>query len=109
MVASFLILTTGHLEQGRKRHTGVLEGAPSSESASRESHGERMPREEAAMRYFTRQLQGGVLMSREDALCLASRVLAFLFMVWALWELSYLPDQVQSFLHYAEYQTTPST
>ena len=48
-------------------------------------------------------------MSREDAVCLASRTLAFLFMVWALWELSYLPDQVQSFLHYAEYQATPST
>ncbi len=30
-------------------------------------------------------------------------------MILALWELSYLPEYVQSFLHYADYQATPST
>jgi len=48
-------------------------------------------------------------MSKEDTLCLASRVLALFFMICALWELSYLPEFVQSFFHYADYQATSST
>ena len=53
------------------------------------------------MRYFSRRVQRGFF--------LASRVLAFLFMILTLWELSYLPEFVQSFLHYADYPATPST
>jgi hypothetical protein len=37
----------------QKRHTGVLEGTPSSEAALREAHGEMMSRKIPAMRYFT--------------------------------------------------------
>jgi hypothetical protein len=48
-------------------------------------------------------------MSRENAVCLASRVLAILFTVFTLMELSHLPDYVQSFVHYADYEIRPST
>jgi len=39
-------------------------------------------------------------MSRRDALVLASRALAFLLGVWALSEVSYLPESLHSFLRY---------
>lgn len=48
-------------------------------------------------------------MSRENAIGLATRVLAVLFTVCMLWELSYLPEYVQSFLHYGEYEIGRST
>lgn len=39
-------------------------------------------------------------MSRKDALVLASRALALVFGVWALSEISYLPEILHSFLRY---------
>ncbi|MFZ0733459.1 MAG: hypothetical protein WAM79_14115 [Candidatus Sulfotelmatobacter sp.] len=48
-------------------------------------------------------------MSRENVVCLAGRVLALLFTVFTLCELSYLPEYVQSFLHYADYEIGPTT
>jgi hypothetical protein len=42
-------------------------------------------------------------MSREDAVVLASRSLALLFTVWALSEVSYLPDRLYSFLQYGRH------
>ena len=39
-------------------------------------------------------------MSRKDAIMLASRTLAILLTVWALTDVSYLPERVHSFLHY---------
>jgi hypothetical protein len=41
-------------------------------------------------------------MSRRDAVVLGSRLLAVLLSVWVLSEISYLPVNVDSFLHYAE-------
>jgi hypothetical protein len=40
-------------------------------------------------------------MSRRDAVLLASRRLSVLITIWALTELSYLPERLHSFLHYA--------
>src|SRR5260370_6936178 len=48
-------------------------------------------------------------MSREDALVLASRALALLFAVWALGEVSYLPERLHSFLHYVNQEPGSST
>lgn len=48
-------------------------------------------------------------MSRENAVRLAGRVLALLFTVCTLWELSHVPEYVQSFLHYDEFEIGPST
>jgi hypothetical protein len=42
------------LRTGWKRHTGVLEGTPSSEAALRDAHGKRMRDRLPAMRYFSR-------------------------------------------------------
>src|ERR1035441_9494831 len=42
------------LRTGWKRHTGVLEGTPSSEAAPRDAHGKRMRDRLPAMRYFSR-------------------------------------------------------
>jgi hypothetical protein len=42
-------------------------------------------------------------MSRADAVVLASRSLALLFTVWALAEVSYLPDRLYSFLQYGRH------
>jgi hypothetical protein len=39
-------------------------------------------------------------MSRKDAVVLASRALALLLSVWALSEMSYLPQGIHSFLRY---------
>ena len=48
-------------------------------------------------------------MSRKDALLLASRALAVLLTLWALAEVSYLPEFAHSFLHYLRYERTAST
>jgi hypothetical protein len=48
------------------------------------------------------------MMSRKDAVTLASRMLAVLLTVSALAELSYLPGRLHSFLHYGG-QGAPST
>ena len=48
-------------------------------------------------------------MSREEAVCLASRALAFIFVTSALVELSHVPEFVQTFLYYAKYAVTSST
>ena|SRR5271165_3696501 len=48
-------------------------------------------------------------MSREDAVLLASRALAVLFIVWALAEVANVPGYVQSFLHYSGHQAISST
>ena len=48
-------------------------------------------------------------MSRKDALLLASRGLAVLLTLWALAEVSYLPEFAHSFLHYIRYERTSST
>jgi hypothetical protein len=40
-------------------------------------------------------------MSRKDAVLLASRTLAALLIVWALSDLSYLPERLNSFLRYS--------
>ena len=48
-------------------------------------------------------------MSRQDAIVLASRTLAALLTVWALTEASHLPEYIQSFFHYAEYEPTLAT
>jgi hypothetical protein len=41
------------------------------------------------------------LMSREEAITLASRTLAVLIMVWTLTDISYLPGSIYAFLHYS--------
>jgi len=48
-------------------------------------------------------------MSREDAVCLASRALAFIFVTSALAELSHVPEFMQTFFYYAKYAVTSST
>jgi hypothetical protein len=48
-------------------------------------------------------------MSRKDAVVLASRALAVLFVVWALGEASYLPERLHSLLHYVDEETGPAT
>jgi len=47
-------------------------------------------------------------MSRKDAVVLASRTVALLLIVWALTELSHLPERVYSFLRYLNPGPTPS-
>jgi hypothetical protein len=47
-------------------------------------------------------------MSRKDAVILASRTLAVLFTVWALSEVSYLPERLHSFLRYSNQDAAPS-
>jgi hypothetical protein len=47
-------------------------------------------------------------MSRKDAVILASRTLAVLLTVWALSEVSYLPERFNSFIYYLNRQPTPS-
>jgi len=48
-------------------------------------------------------------MSRIDAILLASRTLAILLTVWALTDVSYLPGNVYTFLHYSNVElTSPS-
>lgn len=41
-------------------------------------------------------------MSRNDAVTIASRMLSILLTLWALAEMSYLPEFVQSYLHYSK-------
>jgi hypothetical protein len=48
-------------------------------------------------------------MSRKDAVMLASRTLATLLTVWALAEVSYLPEYLHSFLHYLNHAPPSST
>ena len=48
-------------------------------------------------------------MSKKDAVVLASRVVALYLTVWALYEVSFAPESVQSFLHYLKYPPTAST
>lgn len=47
-------------------------------------------------------------MSRKDAVLLASRVLAVLITVWALTDLSYLPERLHSYLHYTQLSDSSS-
>jgi hypothetical protein len=47
-------------------------------------------------------------MSRKDAIVLAARTLAVLLTVWALTDVSYLPDRLYSFLYYLNQQPTSS-
>ncbi len=48
-------------------------------------------------------------MSKQEGVVIASRALAVLMTVWALVDVSYLPEHVQSFVHYMYYERTPST
>jgi len=48
-------------------------------------------------------------MSRKDAIVLAGRTLAVLLTVWALTDVSYLPERLHSFLFYLNRQPTSST
>ncbi len=48
-------------------------------------------------------------MSRKDAVLLASRTLALLFIVSALIEVSYLPERLHSFLHYVNQEPASSS
>ena len=48
-------------------------------------------------------------MSRKDNVVVASRALAVLFSAWSLGEVSYLPERLQSFLHYMNQETGSST
>jgi hypothetical protein len=48
-------------------------------------------------------------MSRKDAVVLASRALALLFIVWALVDASHLPEYLHSFLHYVDENPVPTT
>jgi hypothetical protein len=48
-------------------------------------------------------------MSKKDALLLASRAVALFLTVAALSEMSYVPEFVNSFLHYHKYAPTAST
>jgi hypothetical protein len=82
----------------------------SSKSALRDAHGKKMREGTPAMRYFNRtRLRGGKMMSRKDAVTLASRTLAILLTVWALTDVSYLPERVHSFLHYLNHPPASST
>ena len=47
-------------------------------------------------------------MSKKDAVLLASRALALLLTVWALSDVSSMPEQVHSFLHYLRQEPTSS-
>ncbi len=48
-------------------------------------------------------------MSRRDAVVLASRTLALLLAMWALNEVSYLPETLHSFLRYINQEPASST
>jgi hypothetical protein len=48
-------------------------------------------------------------MSKKDALLLASRTLALLLAVWALTEVSYLPESLLSFFRYRDQEPGSST
>ena len=48
------------------------------------------------------------MISRKDAIVLASRTLATLLIVWALTEVSHLPGAVQSFMHYVNSEASSS-
>ena len=48
-------------------------------------------------------------MSKQEDIVIVSRALAIFMSVWALAEVSYLPEHVQSYIHYMYYETTPST
>jgi ABC-type anion transport system duplicated permease subunit len=62
------------------------------------------------MRYFSRAaFIGGKVMARKDSVLLVSRALAVLLTVFALREVSYLPEFVHSFVHYLRYELTPVT
>jgi hypothetical protein len=88
-----------------QRHTGVLEGTPSGETALLDAHAGKMLVGPPAMRYFIRAaFSPEGTMSKEDAVVLASRTLALLLTVWALAEMANLPSYLQSFLHYADHQ-----
>src|ERR1700686_362997 len=52
------------------------------------------------------QTDGDMDMSRKDAVLLASRALAVLFIVSALIEMSYLPERLHSFLRYANQEAS---
>jgi hypothetical protein len=43
-------------------------------------------------------------MPRKDAVVLASRTLATLLIVWTLTDVSYLPENLHSFLHYLNHE-----
>jgi len=44
------------------------------------------------------------MLSRKDAVVLASRTLATLLIVWALSDVSYLPERLHSLLHYLNHE-----
>jgi hypothetical protein len=63
----------------------------------------------SAMRYFSRTaFEGGNGMSRKDAVVLAARTLAALLTVWALTDVSYLPERLHSFVYYLSQEATSS-
>jgi hypothetical protein len=70
-----------------------------------------MPEANPAMRYCSRTASAaeGRLMSRKDALVLASRALALFFVVCALAEASYLPEFLHSFRYYINQGVSSST
>ena len=47
-------------------------------------------------------------MSRKDAVVVASRTLSVFLTVWALGEVSYLPEFIHSYLHYVDQGAAPS-
>jgi len=47
-------------------------------------------------------------MSRKDAVTLASRTLATLLIVWALSDVSYLPEKLHAYLHYLNHEPASS-
>jgi hypothetical protein len=49
------------------------------------------------------------MIARKDAVTLASRTLATLLTVWALADVSYLPERAHSFLHYLNHEPASST
>jgi hypothetical protein len=49
------------------------------------------------------------MISRKDAVTLASRTLAVLLTVWALTDVSYLPERLHSFLHYLNHEPASSS
>jgi hypothetical protein len=49
------------------------------------------------------------MISRKEAVLLASRALAVLLTVWALTDVSYLPERLHSFLHYINREAGSST
>jgi hypothetical protein len=61
------------------------------------------------MRYFNRiVIEGGNVMSRKDAVVLAARTLAALLSVWALTDVSYLPERLHPFVYYLSQEATSS-